>query len=86
MRIRLEDWQEVILESRHGNIQGRVAYGCRKPIAPGNAPLVESHSEMQEKGSHYWFVDKTQDTKVRLYFPARIGRDSEFFPVKIRRR
>ena len=76
-------------------------YGIRKPLAPGNAPLIEGtpgimHEDETRYGikAEYWFVTPEQDIKVRLSLLhgdqeelTAFGKDAEkFFRVKIRKR
>lgn len=87
MKINLNEWKNARLISNLKTIEGRVAYGHRKPIAPSTDQLIE---ECPGKKARYWFVNENQAIKIRLYFPFNLndkiyslGRDTTFFGVKI---
>ena len=67
-----ENWLNtpLIIETRHGNLEGTIKYGVRLPIRPGNIPLQECEANSREKiegeKPAYWFVNESQSVKVKL--------------------
>lgn len=95
----MDNWlnNPLIMQTKHGNLEGTIKYGVRLPIRPATTPLREcelgSKEKIEGEKPAYWFVNDDKAIKVRLltkkveeHVISGLGEDIKIFRYTIRRK